>query len=392
MRRFLVSSVVVAAMFVAAAAVMAVADNGDTFTACLDEKGRLTQVAEGTEPVDICKKDARVVSWSAEGPQGPPGVDGIEGPPGQDAQPCTVVEDLEGTFTMTCPDGSQVQWAGGPTSTTMPPSLVPPIRAAFMYPWFPKAWNQGGQLPFTQFTPSNGLYDSSDPDTIDRQVEQATEAGLEAFIASWWGPDHHTDAALTAIFDQVPQSPNPDFRLAVYYEEEGQSDPSASVIKDDLVYLERFFDRPNYLRIDDKPVVFVWTDANDGADMAARWSDAKELYPEVHVALKVFPGFRDVPDQPDSWHQYGPANNYSEHLPYSAVVSPGFWHANEETPRLVRDPARFRDDVEAMKASGAFWQLIISWNEWGEGTAVEPASEFGTTYLEVLTDVLAPQP
>ena len=273
-----------------------------------------------------------------------------------------------------------------------PTSLVPPIRAAFMYPWFPNAWNQGGQLPFSQFTPSSGLYDSSDPATIDRQVEQATDAGLEAFIASWWGPGHHTDAALTAVFDQVPQSPNPDFRIAVYYEEEGQSHPSPSAIKDDLDYLERFFDSPNYLRIDNKPVVFVWADVNDRADMATRWSDAKNLFGDVYVVLKVFPGFRDVADQPDSWHQYAPADNYSEHLPFSATVSPGFWHANEETPRLERDPVRFRNDVEAMTTSDAFWQLVTTWNEWGEGTGVEPTVEFETTYLEILSDVLVPPP
>ena len=78
--------------------------------------------------------------------------------------------------------------------------------------------------------------------------------------------------------------------------------------------------------------------------------------------------------------------------PDSAVVSPGFWHANEETPRLERDPTRFRNDVEAMKASGADWQLVTSWNEWGKGTSVEPAEQFGTTYLGILTDVLVPPP
>ncbi|MEA2003213.1 MAG: S-layer homology domain-containing protein, partial [Actinomycetota bacterium] len=249
----------------------------------------------------------------------------------------------------------------------------PPITAAFMYPWFPNAWDQGGQIPFSQFTPSAGLYDSSDPDVIDEQVSLATTAGLEAFIASWWGPGHHTDSATMAVLNQIPDSPNPNFRIAIYYEEEGQSDPSPTAIKNDLEYLEQLFNKPSYLRVDGKPVVFVWAEG-DGADMARRWKDAKDLYGgNVHIVLKLFSGFRDVPDQPDSWHQYGPSTNYSEHLPDSAVVSPGFWHAEEGSPRLVRDPVRFRDDVQSMVASGAFWQLITTWNEWGEGTAVEPA-------------------
>lgn len=270
----------------------------------------------------------------------------------------------------------------------LPASLLPPVRAAFMYPWFPKAWNQGGLFPFTQFTPSDGFYDSSDSLTINRQVEQATNAGLDAFIASWWGPGHHTDSAMTAIFDQLPKSPNPDFRVAIYYEQEGQSDPSAATIKEDLDYLELYFKQPNYLRIDDKPVVFVWADVNDRADMATRWSQAKDLFGDVYIVLKVFPGYRTAPDQPDSWHQYAPANRYDSQLPFAVTVSPGFWHAKDAAPRLERDPTVFRSELERMTKSGAFWQLVTSWNEWGEGTSIEPADEFGTTYLDILSDVL----
>ena len=266
----------------------------------------------------------------------------------------------------------------------------PPIRAAFMYPWFSEAWDQGGLDPFTQFTPSLGRYDSSAPGIIDQQVGLAKGAGLDAFINSWWGPGHHTDSATMDVLNRIPRSPNPDFRIAIYYEEEGHADPSAAAIKGDLEYLERFFSHPAYLRVDGKPVVFVWATGGDGTGMAARWSDAKRLYGgDVHIVLKVFSGYRDVADQPDSWHQYGPSTSYSEHLPHSAVVSPGFWHAKEASPRLGRDPARFRNDVEAMKASGAFWQLVTTWNEWGEGTSVEPATEFGSTYLDILADAFA---
>ena len=280
-------------------------------------------------------------------------------------------------------------------SSPLPPPTPPPavdqpeapITAAFMYPWFPNAWDQGGQIPYSQFTPAAGLYDSSAAATIDRQVSEATGSGLEAFIASWWGPGHHTDSATEAVLNRIPSSPNPNFRVAIYYEEEGQSDPSATAIKNDLDYLTSLFDKPSYLRVDGKPVVFVWAESSDGAGMAARWADAKDLYGgDVHIVLKLFSGYESVADQPDSWHQYGPANNYSEHLPHSATVSPGFWHADESSARLARDPARFRSDVQAMVDSGAFWQLITTWNEWGEGTSVEPADEFGTTYLDILDD------
>lgn len=40
---------------------------------------------------------------------------------------------------------------------------------------------------------------------------------------------------------------------------------------------------------------------------------------------------------------------------------------------LHRHPLRWEDDIRATVASGARWQLVTSFNEWGEGTAIESA-------------------
>lgn len=262
----------------------------------------------------------------------------------------------------------------------------PPIRAAFFYPWFPEAWEQQGIFPYTNYSPSLGFYSSRDRTTITAQLRIARRAGLDAFIASWWGRGHHTDDALPLLLDATtdPSSPHPDLRWSIYYEREGQSDPSVESIVSDLEYLQdRAFRHPAYLRVEGKPVIFVWADGDDGPDMARRWEEAAQRFGDLHVVLKVFSGFRDVVDQPDSWHQYGPAQAYSEHLPWSATVSPGFWKVGEEA-RLLRDIDRFGTDVERMGSSGAFWHLVTTWNEWGEGTSVEPADEFGTAYVDEL--------
>ena len=265
----------------------------------------------------------------------------------------------------------------------------PPIRAAFFYPWFPAAWTQAGFDPFTNYNPSLGFYDSQDDAVIDEQLNLASRAGLDAFIASWWGPGHHTDVAFQYILSRSEriESPNPDLRWAVYYEQEGSADPSPTEILSDLQYLaDNAFSHPGYLKVNDKPVVFVWADAADGADMADRWAQAADQFGgNIYVVLKVFPGYRIDPNQPDSWHQYAPAVAYDDQLPYSATISPGFWKRGE-SPRLTRDPARFSSDLGQMASSGAFWHLITTWNEWGEGTSVEPAEEFGETYIDLLCE------
>jgi hypothetical protein len=50
---------------------------------------------------------------------------------------------------------------------------------------------------------------------------------------------------------------------------------------------------------------------------------------------------------------------------------------------------RFQADLARQVASGARWQLVTTFNEWGEGTAVEPSREWESesghgTYLDAL--------
>ena len=78
-------------------------------------------------------------------------------------------------------------------------------------------------------------------------------------------------------------------------------------------------------------------------------------------------------------------------LPWSYSVSPGFWLSGEGV-RLPRDPTAFRNAVKAMVAAKPKLQLVTTFNEWGEGTAVEPAQQWPSpsgdgVYLDILHDI-----
>ena len=285
--------------------------------------------------------------------------------------------------------------ANPPVATpTRPPIPLPnyqptaPIRAAFFYPWFPEAWMQLGIYPYTNYHPSLGFYSSSDDTIIDQQIALAAQTHLDAFISSWWGIGHHTDTAFQHILARSERagSPNPNLRWAIYYEMESMTDPPSTQIVSELQYLAgKIFNQPAYLRVNGKPVVFVYSDSADNCNMADRWVGAKKAFGgNIYLVLKVFPGFASCTSQPDSWHQYDPAVDYDQQGTISAVASPGFWLRGNPV-RLARDPVRFETDVKKVVSSGAIWQLITTWNEWGEGTAVEPATEWGNTYLDILT-------
>jgi hypothetical protein len=272
----------------------------------------------------------------------------------------------------------------------VPGELTFPIRAAFYYPWFPEAWNQGGVSPFTHYTPTLGYYDSGAVATIATHLEQLRYAHVQAGISSWWGQGHKTDQRLPTIL-QTTRAVGSPVRWAVYYEPEGWGDPTEAQLKSDLTYLrDRYGSDPAYLRIGGRFVVFAYGDANDGCAMADRWRRANAAI-GAYLVLKVVPGHGACPAQPDSWHQYAPANRTDSQQGEAFAVSPGFWLATDSAPRLGRDITCFRRAVREMVASRAPWQLVTTFDEWGEGTSVEPAQQWSSAsgfgdYLDALHD------
>ena len=83
-----------------------------------------------------------------------------------------------------------------------------PVRAAFYYPWFPESEHWA-----TRYTPSLGKYDSSNPRVLATHVAQARYAGLDAFIASYWGQGTPTARRLPLLLDAAVQPGLPHCRI-----------------------------------------------------------------------------------------------------------------------------------------------------------------------------------
>ncbi len=279
-----------------------------------------------------------------------------------------------------------------PTATLPPGDFQPgfPIRAVFYYPWFPEAWNQQGYDPFTNYTPSLGFYDSGSVSVIQNHITAMTYGNINAAILSWWGQGSQTDQRVATILSATPGSSNPHFRWSMYYENESQGNPTVTQIQNDLQYIQSHYgSNASYLRVNGKFVVFVYADAADACGMADRWVQADNaLGHPAYIVLKVFAGYRNCASQPDSWHQYSPAVATDRQAGYSFAISPGFWKKGEAV-RLGRNLITWSANVQSMVASGEPWQLVTTFNEWGEGTSVESAVEWASAsgfgqYLDVL--------
>ncbi len=209
--------------------------------------------------------------------------------------------------------------------------------------------------------------------------------GIAVGIASWRGVGHRTDTRIPAL---LASAAGYEFLWALYYEREGQTNPTVEKFRADLTYIrDQYAGDPRYAHVDGKFVVFVYNADDLDCEISTRWHQANTV--GAHLVLKVFPNYRTCADQPQGWHQYAPASAVDRQADYSFAISPGFWKKGEDLPRLERDLGRWEENIRDMVASGAPWQLVTTFNEWGEGSSVESAVEWQTpsgygAYLDAL--------
>jgi len=277
----------------------------------------------------------------------------------------------------------------GPSADSSQPAF--PIHAAFYYAWYPEAWLRDPVFPYTRFHPSLDYYSAYDARVVRKHTDAMLYAHFDAGIYSWWSPDGYpqTDERFSRYLATARTTP---FRWAIYYEREGYDNPSVEKIRSDLEYIrDRYASKPAYLKVDGRFVVYVYGNSADSCDTAARWREANTV--GAYIVLKGFAGFRTCSAQPDAWHQYSAALAEYDFSPDAFMIAPGFDEPGEPSPRLTRDLSRWRTDIADMVASNARWQLVLTFNEWPEGTAVESAQEWATpsgygAYLDALHELL----
>jgi hypothetical protein len=264
--------------------------------------------------------------------------------------------------------------------------LTLPVRGIFYYPWYPATWSVNGKHVFYQ--PTLGYYSSDDQAVVDQHIKDLDYANVDVAIASWWGINQQSENTRIPRLLNRTVAAGSDLKWAVLYEKEGFGNPSVSEIQSDLAYVKQnYVPHQAYAKINGKPVIFVYNADDNTCEVADRWALAANN--EWYLSLKVVGAFAGCAHQPTTWHQYGPDSPEQRHAGYSIVIAPGFWRADVATPLLARDPTRWGQNVRNMVASKESWQLITTFNEWGEGTAVESARDWESAsgygiYLDAL--------
>ena len=262
-----------------------------------------------------------------------------------------------------------------------------PIRAASYVATYPQSWQGPGVDPFTRYHPRLGAYDGAADSVIRDHVAAMRWGAVEAGIASWDGPGSSTDTRGRGLLASTGRTRS-SFRWAVEVEAEVGGTPSPSAIAAQLGYLDAGLGRDrSYLRVRGRPVVFVDFGPSDGCEAARRW--LKGNFQRTYLLLPQWPGYQACRARPDDWFQLAPGQPAVSAGGRGFAISPGSFQAGTSAPALTRDLPRWYASVRAMVGSGASWQLVSSFNDWANGTAVEAASEWASAsgfghYLDAL--------
>ena len=247
-------------------------------------------------------------------------------------------------------------------ATSYQPAL--PVNATVFYPTEVKQ--------ASKVHPSKRV-DYHDVEVIRNQVLDMQYAGQQVGLYSWFGRNSFPDKVFG---NHLRAADDSTFRWAVLNEDEGGGhNPSSTAARADLDWIySRYGSDPSYFRIGGKPVMFLYGDAGDTCNAAARWEAADSLH-RFYIVMKNVPGYGGCSPQPQGWYGYAPANGHFQ-MANSYAVSPGFNKVGESGPRLARSVARFATDVRAMKAAKVRFKITTTWNEWTEATGVESATEW----------------
>lgn len=134
----------------------------------------------------------------------------------------------------------------------------------YYYPWHGSNFHNRqylrGDLQPPQL-PALGEYDDTDPAVIAQHLQWSRGANVNLWVASWWGPKSREDNTLLNVI--MPHEDLEGTRIALFYETTSRIKKSANYstanVYSDVAYMAKnYFDDPNYMRIDGRPVLFVY--------------------------------------------------------------------------------------------------------------------------------------
>jgi len=261
-----------------------------------------------------------------------------------------------------------------------------PRSAIFFYPWYSNVqhdgqyvhWTQGGHEPpfdvASHFFPSRGPYSSGDPRVLRAQMRDISVAGIDEVVSSWWGRGSPEDARLPALIHAAARR-----GLQVAVQLEPYPGRTVATVAADLAYLRG-------LGIRD---VYVYGSHDFEAEdwwAVTRQPNGMHLFAQTNrvgfAARAGFAGFYTYDILLYDGSKFGRLCDQARRagILCAPSVGPGY-EARQATGDVRVKPRLFGATYDSMwraaARAGADLVTITSYNEWGEGTQIEPAGHGG---------------
>jgi hypothetical protein len=252
------------------------------------------------------------------------------------------------------------------------------------------------------YYPLIGPYASSNPDVLEYHLLLMKYAGIDGVWVDWYGLQQKNDLPgiaknTDALFKAIEKV---GLEFAIVYEDRFLDDSKAEMIRlaqTDMNYLQsNYFKKDYYVRYGGKPLLLIfgpaklqnksdWEQvfggmtaqpafftlhdhfhtANTTASGEDMWVDARSPEDKYQRTAEVpdyigaaYPGYRDF------YKEGGDGNGYNIHWDYD-------------------NGNLFKSVLELGKTKGMDYIQLITWNDFGEGTMMEPTMEFGYKFLTV---------
>ena len=264
----------------------------------------------------------------------------------------------------------------------------------------------------SHYYPLIGPYSSNDNDLQEYHLLLMKLSGIDGVIFDWYSSRDVNDynALKTSTESFIKEIEDVGLKFAIMYEdktaqytatkEEGSSIINNAVV--DLQYIQdTYFTSDNYIKINDSELLFLF-----GPNYITNPLDWEIIIPQLN-STPYFMSLWEASDRLGpyaggeySWIDSNHMTTLSNYYQYSVQnniqtiggVYPGFndfyyeggWRPNTADDWVIsNNGTQVLNETLTLTASSAveFIQLI-TWNDFGEGTMIEPTNEFGFSYLE----------
>jgi len=305
----------------------------------------------------------------------------------------------------------------------------------------PEMW--ANVLKHPERTPALGFYAQENPEVSDWETKWAVEHGISFFIYCWYRASQGEPVKMrfgSAIHDALFKSKFVDkMEFTIMWENQARGQAGVADEKDLMTnllpfWIENYFKHPSYLKIGNRPVLFIYrpeflVDDLGGVENVAKAFDRmrqacrdegfdglyllgeyrgldanhlrlmKQLGLDYTFAYCWYVGDNPTPQQAiQAQMQYIRKTQELGIIPQVVTVSQAWSGWRDEGTIWKIPPPDYevllreaKDFIATLPTGelGSRMLLLDNWNEWGEGHYIAPYREFGFGYVDAVRKVLS---